>query len=187
MGITVAVNSAAHENHELLYHRVPELLRREQKLAFLAECVASRKSVLGAVEWRRLQPDAQLTWLRAEHADEYARFIPLGTKKAKAAKGDSALAVETIFKSFSNGVKTNRDLVVYDFDHRQLAERVEAFVEDYNAEVDRYRRHGNPDNIDSFVRYERVKWSRNLKRELNRGYLCCLFSRQYPHKYVQTF
>ncbi len=47
-----------------------------------------------------------------------------------------------------------------------LAARVEQFIEDYNAEVFRWVRAGHPKDIDNFVRYDRVKWSRNLKRDL---------------------
>ena len=166
VGITVAVRSAAHKSHELLYHRVPETIRREEKLAYLAECGANHKGVLDAVSWQKLQPDTRHTWLRAEHAEEFARFLSLGTKAAKASK---SLDVEAVFKTYSLGVFTGRDSEVNDFDRRPLVERVEEFVEEYNAEVDRYRRHGEPDDVDNFVRYERVKWSRNLKRELKRG------------------
>ena len=165
VGITVAVRSAAHEGHELLYHRVPESIRREEKLAYLAECVASQKGVLNAVDWQQLRPDAQHTWLRALNADEFANYLPLGTKEARASR---SLDVEAIFKTYSAGVNTSRDAVVYDFNRRKLAERIEAFVEDYNAEVDRYKRL-KPSNVDDFVKYDRVKWSETLKGHLKRG------------------
>ena len=169
VGITVAVRSATHEGHELHYHRVPELIRREEKLAYLAECVASHRGVLDTVAWQQLRPDTQHTWLRAEYADEFGHFLPLGTKAAKTAKDNNALAVESVFKTYSLGVSTNRDRVVYDFDRQKLAARVEEFVEDYNAEVDRYLRHGRPDNVDEFVKYDKVQWSRDLKVKLRRG------------------
>ncbi len=166
VGITVAVCSAAHESHELLYHRVPESIRREEKLAYLAECVANHRGVLDAVAWQQLKPDARHTWLRAKHAEEFARFLSLGTKTAKAAKRDKALAVETVFKTYSGGVKTNRDAVVYDFDQRKLAVDMETFVKKYNAQVDYYKREGQPDDVDSFVDYEYIKWDGTLKDHL---------------------
>jgi predicted helicase len=87
-------------------------------------------------------------------------------KDARIAKG---LDAEAVFKTFSPGVKTNRDAVVYDFNPDTLAGRVRQFVEDYNAEVDRYHRAGGKDNIDDFVHYDRVKWSEGLKANLARG------------------
>ena len=43
------------------------------------------------------------------------------------------------------------------------------FIEAYNGEVDRYRRTGGNVDIDDFVNYDKVKWSRNLKLELKRA------------------
>ena len=169
VGITFALRSAKHKQPELHYHRVPDDMSAANKRAYLAESVDSNRGVMEAIDWKQLRPDARHTWLRAEHAEEFARFLPLGTKEAKAAKNKTSLAVETVFKVFSNGVKTNRDSVVYDFDRRLMAERVEEFVEEYNAEVDRYRRHDKPTNVDDFVKYDQVEWSSTLKAHLRRG------------------
>ncbi|MGI8964668.1 MAG: type ISP restriction/modification enzyme [Limisphaerales bacterium] len=70
----------------------------------------------------------------------------------------------TIFRTYSLGVSTNRDAVVYDFDAKRLAQRVEQFAENYNAELNRWQKKGRPDDVDNFVNYEKLKWSRNLKR-----------------------
>jgi predicted helicase len=66
-------------------------------------------------------------------------------------------------------VKTNRDDVVYDFDEEQLTYRVQQFIEYYNTEVDRYKRSGGKSAIDDFVRYDKIKWSRDLKFDVQRG------------------
>jgi predicted helicase len=101
-----------------------------------------------------------------EHAKEFEVFIPLGSKAAKAA---DAQALQTVFKVFSGGVKTNRDEIAYDFSSAALADRVKQFIEDYNGEVDRYKRSGGKQPVDDFVRYDKVKWSRDLKADLRRG------------------
>ena len=168
VGITFALRSAKHDRPELRYHRVSEDISAADKRAYLAKCVGGRKGVLDTVAWQQLRPDAQHTWLLAEHADEFTRFLPLGTKTAKAAKGDKVLGVNTVFKTYSGGVVTRRDAVVFDFDQRVLSERVEVFVEDYNAEVDRYTRHGRPENVDDFIKYNRIKWDSALKGNLRR-------------------
>ena len=174
VGITIAVNSSAHQNNKLQFYRAPELWRKEEKLRWLVDRVAlgGTENTLSKVEWRRLEPDARHSWLLSEHSAEFASFLPIGTSKRAASrvKGRNALyEPETLFKVFSTGLSTNRDAVVYDFDHRRLESRVVNFIEDYNAEVDRYKRHGKPENIDDFVNYENIKWSRNLKREMKRG------------------
>jgi predicted helicase len=169
VGITVAVRrnmladrgATGSASHTLHYHRVPENWRKEEKLSWLTE-----QQDVGRVAWQRLAPDACNAWIVPKHANEYASYLPLGTKTAKAA---DARVAEAIFALFSNGVKTNRDEVVYDFDQRALSDRVARFIDDYNGEVDRYRRtHPQPD-VDAFVRYERIKWSLGLKLALKRG------------------
>ncbi|MBN1563869.1 MAG: DUF559 domain-containing protein [Anaerolineae bacterium] len=117
------------------------------------------------MEWQELTPDTRHTWLRATHADQFESFMPMGDKDTKAGRWQDA---ETIFKTYGRGVATSRDVYVYDFDRAKLIPRVKRFVEDYNAEVDRWRRAGGPDNVDDFVNYERIKWSRDLKLDLQR-------------------
>jgi len=50
-----------------------------------------------------------------------------------------------------------------------LADRVRGFIDEYNCEVDRYKRSGADQPVDDFVRYEGIKWSRDLKLDLQRG------------------
>ncbi|MGD1155984.1 MAG: type ISP restriction/modification enzyme [Terriglobia bacterium] len=161
VGITVAVRKRGTANPALSYHRVPEDWRKEQKLQQLT----SLCSVSG-VAWQPLKPDTSGNWLVPEHAAEFEALVPLGSKASKAA--DSA-SPQTVFKVFSGGVKTNRDEVAYDFDKDVLLERVRRFIEDYNGEVDRYKRSGGKQPVDEFVRYDKIKWSGSLKLNLGRG------------------
>ena len=166
VGVTVAIRNAQHANRALLYHRVPEDWRKEEKLSWLAE----RQNV-ATVEWRTLQPDANYTWLVPAFADEFSAFSPLGSKEAKLGKAKSE---ETIFLAYSLGVSTNRDAVVYDFQSDALSNRIELFCENYNAEIDRYNREVKGkvlkgSTLDDFLDYSKIKWSRNLKRSLRNG------------------
>src|SRR5206468_2966180 len=94
------------------------------------------KSISG-VEWRELVPDTNNIWRAPVNAGEFAVFVPVGTREAKAACDSKAVSV---FMLYGRGVATCRDEVVYDFDRLSLQKRVKAFIEDYNAEVDRYKR-----------------------------------------------
>ncbi|MDD5087449.1 MAG: N-6 DNA methylase [bacterium] len=159
VGITIAVRKKKEKKSKLFYYRVPEFWRKEEKFDFLNEAGS-----VASVKWQRLTPDARHSWFPAEHEDEFAGFIPLGTKEAK--RGESG---ETLFGLFSNGVKTNRDMVVYDFDQRSLEKRTKTFIAAYNAEVHRYQDEGMPEDIDAFVDYSKIDWSRDLKSDLRRG------------------
>jgi predicted helicase len=164
VGVTVAIRSAKHDQRRLFYHRVPETWRKEEKYVYLANRV--KEGVLSASNWETPIPDARHNWIIADHADQFESFMPLGTKTAKRGKDASP---ETVFKLYSNGVKTSRDAVVFDYSMEELAQRIDQFSDDYNAEVNRYRLKGKGQPIDDFVKYERVKWSRNLKRSLKQG------------------
>jgi predicted helicase len=161
VGITVAVRNHRAASDPVNYHRVPEDWRKEQKLQGLG-----RLGSVSGVPWTLLRPDSSGLWLVPEHADEFRALVPLGSKAAKAADSTSPQAV---FKVFSGGVKTNRDEVAYGFDKAVLADRIRRFVDDYNGEVDRYKRSRGRGPVDEFVRYEKIKWSGSLKLRLERG------------------
>jgi len=156
VGITIAIRCAIGGKHQLHYHRVPEYWRKEDKLAWLA-----RKMNFASVEWQKLPPYEWLTEGRKEFED----FTTMGMKEAKPAE----IEAETIFKTYSLGVSTNRDEVVYDFDRVVLADRVRDFCENYNSEVDRYKRSGKGKKLDDFLDYSKVKWSSTLKLRAQRA------------------
>ena len=163
VGITIAIRSAQHENRALLYHRVPEDWRKEEKLSWLA-----KKKNVATVKWQTLRPNNDHTWLIPEHAAEFQTLIPVGSRDTKA---DKRIDGEAIFKTFSLGVNTNRDAWVYCFDKEQLTDQVRRSIEAYNGEIDRWKRAKRPKDIDSFVINDgsRLKWSSRLKETFARG------------------
>jgi len=161
VGITMAVRRRRHRRCRLSFHRVDKNLRRGQKLAWLAQ----HGDVRG-VKWQQLKPDARDTWLVPQNGGEFGAYISIGSRESRQAHDQKA---EAIFATYSGGVKTNRDEVVYDFQYDALAKRVQDFIEAYNGEVDRYKRTGGKASVDDFVRYDRIKWSRDLKKDLQRG------------------
>ena len=165
VGITVAVRSSKHKAHRLFYHRVPENMRREEKLKWLAE----RQTVSG-IQWESLIPDSRNTWLVPKNADEFEELMPIGTKASKAASSTST-RTEAILKVYSPGVQTNSDAYVYDFSRESLVTRTAAMIENFNSELDRWKRMGCPKNLDEFLKVDEkvLKWIRNTKRSLLRG------------------
>jgi predicted helicase len=164
VGITIAVRASQCETRTIHYHRVPEFWRKTEKLAFLAQS----KSITG-IGWQELQPDEKNTWLTEGMRPEFATFLPMGTKETKA-KGAPESA---IFRLYSGGVKTNRDEWTYDFGYDALLTKIKRFIETYNGEIDRWKRRSSTNvNIDDFVTYDdtRMKWSRDLKLDLQRGH-----------------
>lgn len=160
VGITVAVRNSRYHNQTVKYYRVPEFWHRMEKLAFLKE-----REDISKVNWQELQPDNQNSWSNQGMRADFAGYMPLGEKDGKAA---NATTIQAIFKIYSLGNSTGRDRIVYNFDHGALNNCIEVFIEHYNNEVSRWIRGAHSQDIDSFVNYDKVKWSENLKGELRR-------------------
>ncbi len=164
VGVTIAARTSQKTDQKVYYYRVPEQWRKTEKLAFLTE----KKSFL-EVDWLELQPDKRHTWLTEGLHTEFATFLPIGTREAKASQD---LNQSTVFRMYSSGVKTNRDTWAYDFDFKRLEAKMQRFINTYNGEVDRWKRSGyNPNAVDNFVTYDDklIKWSGDLKVQLTRG------------------
>jgi predicted helicase len=163
VGITVLIRNRAsmkpeHQNTTIFYSKLDNHQSSVAKLTSLAV----KKSILG-IEWQQLQPDENYNWLTEGLRPEFVTFLPLCSREVKLSQIES---VPAIIRTYGVGVKTNRDTWAYDFDRQALVKRIEQFIEDYNAEVSRWLRGGRPKDIDNFVHYDKVKWSRNLKRDL---------------------
>ena len=152
------------ESARIFYYRTDDLWNREQKFDFLNECQHT-----GGIEWESIQPDDRHTWLTEGLHAEFDDFIPMGTKEAKSTKGE---AIGVFFKTYSNGVKTNRDAWAYNFNRNALTDNISGMIQIYNAEVARWEQRTDRNaDLDDFVISDdtKIKWSRNLKRELRRN------------------
>ena len=152
------------ESPRIFYYRTDELWNRKQKFDFLNESQHA-----GVVAWESIHPNDRHIWLTEGLHSEFDTFISMGTKKAKTTKGK---AIDVIFKTYSNGVKTNRDAWVYNFNRNTLAENMSRMIENYNTEVARWGQQTDREaNLDDFVMSDdtKIKWSRELKIKLKRG------------------
>ena len=150
------------EQAHIFYHRIDERWNKEQKFKFLKE-----REHIGNIAWQTIQPDVRYTWLTDGFRAEFDTFVPIGTKEAKAAKGEGG---EAIFSLYSLGVATNRDVLAYSFDRELLQERVRTFIEIYNSTVDRKKRHDSNDPVESFIDTTdpRIQWTHRVKESLKK-------------------
>ena len=113
--------------------------------------------------------DAKHTWLtEGLHAD-FETFIPIGSKQAKAGNRSGG---NVIFTTYSNGVKTNRDAWVYNFNRNTLAGNMSRMIDTYNEQVFKWERQAAQDvSVNDFVVYDdtKIKWDRELRQHLKRG------------------
>ncbi len=162
VGITILVRNSKSPDRFIRYFRVPENWRKSEKLAFLTEHADVTK-----VDWQVLAPNSKNAWLTEGLEADFDTFTPLGTKEAKANFGGDS---KTVFKTYSGGMKTNRDDWVFNFGRETLQAKIETFIAEYNAEVERWQDSDKSTPIDDFVSYDKIKWSRDLKADLKRGH-----------------
>ncbi|MXZ21239.1 MAG: helicase [Caldilineaceae bacterium SB0665_bin_25] len=151
---------------EVFYARVDENWRKEEKYRYLDE-----KQRYGNVDWTMNTQVMLNTLLTYGLHAEFETFVPLGSREAKAAKGEAA---DVIFKLYSRGVSTGRDAWAYNFRRNVLSENMIRTIETYNEQVFKWERLGNKGvNVDDFVAYDDkgISWSRDLKAKLKRGRL----------------
>ena len=156
----------ANSQAEIFYACVDELWRKEDKYRYL-----DSKEHYRDIEWKPITPDQRYTWLTEGLHAEFETFIPIGTKEAKAGKGEG---LDVIFHRFSNGISTARDAWAYNFNRNTLTDNMNRLIGTYNTEVDRWKRRENRDaNVDDFVIYDdaKIKWSSGLKQKLKSSQL----------------
>ena len=80
---------------------------------------------------------------------------------------------DVIFKTYSLGINTNRDVWAYNFNRNTLAENISGMIETYNEQVFKRERQANRDaNVDDFVDYDdkKIKLERiGLKTEAGKA------------------
>ncbi|QJB28153.1 type ISP restriction/modification enzyme [Limnospira fusiformis] len=143
---------------KIYYAAVGEFWRKQEKYDYLEKC-----QHLGGVDWEEIKPDKKHTWLTAGLHADFETFIPMGTKETKAAKGD---ATGAIFKLFSLGVNTNRDVWAYNFNPDELAANIQRMIATYNEQTRKWHDCQDPSvNLDDFVISDdtKIKWSSRLK------------------------
>ena len=162
--INLFVKKKGSTDARICYYRTADLWDKKRKFNFLQE-----RTHVGTIEWQTIQPDRRYTWLTEGLHAEFETFMPMGSKEAKAGKGE---AVDVLFHTFSNGVKTNRDAWAYHFNRSTLTENIQGMIDCYNEQVFKWDRRADQDaNVDEFVVYdnEKISWSRDLKVKLKRG------------------
>jgi predicted helicase len=149
---------------KIYYARIDDTWTKEEKLRQL-----EKLEHIGNVEWQEIKPDQNHTWLTVGLEDDFETFISLGNKETKSAKGNVS---DCIFKLFSNGVKTNRDVWAYNFSYDDLSANIQRMITTYNEQVIKWnQRKDTSVKVDDFVNSDddKISWSESLKNYLKRG------------------
>ncbi len=145
------------------YRDIGDYLSREQKLEIVA------RYALDTIEWQMVTPNAAGDWINQRNT-AFAAFTAMGTKA-----GDKQLSV---FRTYSGGLKTNRDTWVYNSSCDVLKANVGRMIEFYNSQVagfeDFCRRESIRDpksGVDRFIDLDptKISWNRADRANVARG------------------
>ena len=169
VGVSINLFVKTHQGEskpaDIFYNSEITEMSKEATFDFLDAC-----EHIGNVNWDSIQPDARYTWLTEGLREDFETFLPMGSKQAKAAKGEVS---GVIFHQFSSGVKTNRDAWAINFDQDTLAANVQQMMGFYNTQVFNWQGIADKSSIDidDFVEYDdaKISWSRDLKAKLRGG------------------
>ena len=131
------------------YARCEDTEAARDKLAYL------REAKLGGIGFATVSPDKNGNWLNQSNTD-FDSLIPLAVRQTKSSK--DANDEQAIFSLVSNGIKSNRDDWVYDFDARNLRAKALFFADTYNGLL-----HKNDEPYDPAI-----KWSERLRGHFQR-------------------
>ncbi|GAA1625265.1 DEAD/DEAH box helicase [Catellatospora bangladeshensis] len=147
---------------QIYYRDIGDYLTREQKLAVVAG------NSIDTIDWQPITPNDDGDWINQRSA-YFEAFSPMG------AKADDQASV---FRTYSGGLKTNRDAWVYNSSRDALQVNIGRMVGHYNNQVAEYaefcRREKVVDpkaGVDSFVDLDpkKISWNRADKANLARG------------------
>ena len=169
IAVTFFVKSRGNEDHKIYYSEVDWKATRREKFN-----VVEKARSVNNIEWKELTPNENHTWLTEGLHAEFETYVPMGNKATKAAK---SAGVDAIFKTYSGGVKTNRDAWAYNFNRNILTENMSGMIDTYNMQVFKWQHQENrnanfpDDEVDDFVVYDdsKISWSSGLKHKLKGG------------------
>jgi predicted helicase len=149
VAITVMVkNPKMQSASEIKYHDIGDYLSREEKLSII-----DNFREVSSVPWIDLSPNEYGDWI-SQRSPEFDNFQQLGSKGAD--------TQEKIYDVYSCGLKTNRDVWVYNFSRHDLCYNMKKMIKNYNSVVDgTIKGDKNSKNL--------ISWTVNLNNDLNKS------------------
>lgn len=141
---------------DLRYLDIGDYLKQSAKLATVRQWRSQ-----ATIEWSELTPNEAGDWTN-QRTSEFDSFAPIGDK--------GEVSSTRFFRTFSAGLKSNRDAWVYGFSRDSVESNVQRMVDFYNGQVDDYRsaasfgRTWQRDNDES-----KISWNRADEARLRRG------------------
>ena len=137
------------------YHDIGDYHDREAKL----DIIKTTKSIEGISDWQIIKPDRHHDWIDQRNRD-FDKYLPIGSKEArKKKKSEKNPKNYTLFKMYSNGVSTARDVWAYNTSKNELIENMKKHINYCNEYIIK-----KPTSIDS----KSGKWDSELSENLKK-------------------
>lgn len=156
VAITILVKDPTHSGlAEVFYAEAEDYATRQEKLDQIRS-FRSIEGISGADAFRSITPNQHGDWISIRD-ERFVTFQEVGNKTLKGKKTTPAL-----FRQFSLGLCTNRDVWCYNFSHEAVASNMRRMIDNYNAEVDAGTISDSlvPDSTS-------INWTRRLLGDLN--------------------
>lgn len=151
VAIFLLIRTKGHDGPATIHYRdIGDYLTAKEKLAIVDE------ARLDTVPWRPIEPNRHSDWIN-QRDEDYLTYPTLGDNKGI----DPAIAV---FRTYSSGLKTNRDAWVYNYSLPSLRANVSRSIDFYNSEVDRAALPGFTPDLDP----AKLSWNRADKTNVVR-------------------
>lgn len=133
---------------QIFYHDIGDYLSREEKLRKITQAQSYR-----GLDWTHITPNEKHDWIN-QRDGLFDTLLPLAPEKKFDAKAKS------VFSTYSNGLKTNRDAWVTGFSKEQVSENMQAMIAFYNQQIEK-----------EVVSEDKTKisWTRALKKDLSKA------------------
>ena len=148
VAIIILVKTSKNKQCTIQYKNIGDSIKREEKL----EIIKNTKSIKNIKNWEIIKPDKHNDWLNQRN-DKFENYIPIGDQNVRSNHEDYA-----IFKIYSGGVNTSRDVWVYNSSKNTLSKNMKHHIDYCNSQ--------NLDNPKFNAKH--AKWDGELSKKLKR-------------------
>ena len=154
VAITVLVKDPSHSGPtQILYIESDDYATRQEKLDQI-RAYSSIANIGDAEAFKQIKPNVHGDWITSRD-DRFATFQPIGSKTQKGRTSTPA-----VFRQYSLGLGTNRDVWCYNFSHTAVALNMGKMIASYNEQIS-----SGEQSYDA----QKIKWSSSLESSFRRG------------------
>lgn len=133
---------------QIFYHDIGDYLSREEKLRKITQAQSYR-----GLDWTLITPNEKHDWIN-QRDGLFDTLLPLAPEKKFDAKAKS------VFSTYSNGLKTNRDAWVTGFSKEQITANMQAMIAFYNQQIEKEEVSNDK---------TKISWTVNLTKDWSKG------------------